>query len=121
VDSEIRTATVDDLERINNVYNSYIVGKNTSFDTEPWSMKARIAWFEKYRQGEQYQVLVAASDHRTIGFAASSPFRSKTAYDSSVETTVVLEESATGQGLGTDLLAELLARIRPTGVHRRTR
>lgn len=116
---ELRAATIHDLARINEIYNAYIVDTHTSFDTQPWSMAARTAWFERYRQpGGRYQVLVAAAEQRVVGFAASSPFRQKVAYDSSVETTVVLEEVSTGEGFGTALLGELLARLRIEGVHR---
>ncbi len=119
MDHELRTATEDDLERINAIYNSYIVGSHTSFDTEPWPLEARTVWFEKYRQpGGRHQVLVAIADERVVGFASSSPFRPKVAYDSSVETTVVLEESVTGRGIGTALLEELLRRISAAGAHR---
>lgn len=76
MDHEVRTATEHDLERINEIYNSYIVGTHTSFDTEPWSLDARTVWFEKYRQpGGRHQLLVAIADERVVGFASSSPFR----------------------------------------------
>lgn len=119
MDAEIRFATEDDLTRINDIYNAYIVGKHTSFDLEAWSMEERNHWFEAYREREgRYVVLVAAVDERVVGFASSSPFRNKAAYDTSVETTVVLEEDATGKGVGVRLMAELLKALAERDVHR---
>jgi phosphinothricin acetyltransferase len=114
----VRPATEKDLARINEIYNGYIVGRHTSFDTEPWTMATRRSWFARYRPDGCYQVLVADTETGVVGFAASGPFRNKAAYDSSVETTVVLEESATGRGWGADLLGGLIRRLRTAGVHR---
>ena len=119
MDCNLRSATKDDLDRINEIYNAYIVDSHTSFDTEPWPMDARARWFEKYRAPRgRHQALVATDRDLVVGFASSSPFRPKVAYDTSVETTVVLQHDATGKGVGTSLLAELLARLRVEDVHR---
>ena len=114
----VRTAIAEDLVRINEIYNSYIVGRHTSFDTEPWTLETRHAWFEKYRPTGRYQALVAETGTGVVGFASSGPFRSKSAYDTSVETTVVLDETATGRGWGGDLLRDLINRLHVADVHR---
>ncbi len=108
---KIRDATVGDLGAINDIYNSYIVDKPTSFDTEPWTMNERTAWYAKYRPPSRYDLVVLDLDGEVRGFASSSPFRSKAAYDSSVETTVVLDESVIGRGFGRLLLAEVISRL----------
>ncbi|MDJ0924101.1 MAG: GNAT family N-acetyltransferase [Acidimicrobiia bacterium] len=114
----IRSATREDLQRINEIYNSYIVNRHTSFDTEPWTQEERAEWFEKYEPPSRYDLVVVEIEEKVMGFASSSPFRSKTAYDSSVETTIVLDEAAIGRGLGRPLLTELLARVAAKGLHR---
>ena len=114
----IRHATQRDLVRINEIYNSYIVGRHTSFDKEPWDLADREAWFEGYSDTGRYQVLVVDVDGAVGGFACSSRFRSKAGYDRSVETTVVLDESLVGRGLGAALLRSLLDRLDAEEVHR---
>ena len=118
MDVAIRHATKADLGAINAIYNSYIVGRHTSFDLEPWSSAERVEWFAKYADTGRYQVLVAATPDGVVGFASSSPFRDKAGYDTSVETTIVLEEAALGRGLGRRLLAALLERLAVEPIHR---
>lgn len=107
----IRSGTVDDLGAINDIYNSYIVDKHTSFDTKPWTTRERLAWFAKYRAPSRYEFVVLELDGEIKGFASSSPFRDKAAYDSSVETTVVIDEEVVGNGYGRLLLGEVVARL----------
>ena len=114
-----RQAVRSDLGRINEIYNAYIVDSHTSFDTEPWTLEERAAWFTKYERAEgPFFVVVLDDGGSVIGFASSSPFRPKAAYDTSVETTVVLDNGATGQGLGGILLGDLLTRLAAAEVHR---
>ena len=115
----IRNATADDLRAINDIYNGYIVGKHTSFDTEPWTLTERTAWFAKYRTPSRFELVVLELDEGVRGFASSSPFREKAAYDTSVETTVVLAESVVGRGFGKLLLGEVVGRLKSrTDLHR---
>jgi phosphinothricin acetyltransferase len=118
MDPTIRTATEADLVRINEIYNDYIVGRHTSFDLEPWTIDERLAWFEKYRVAGRYRVLVLETDGEVVGFASSSPFRDKRAYDTSVETTIVLDERVVGRGLGRRLFPALLEELTGSDIHR---
>lgn len=114
----IRTASRRDLPSINEIYNSYIVDRHTSFDTEPWSTEDRTRWYSKYEKPSRYDLLVVEMDGVVGGFASSSPFRDKVAYDSSIETTIVLDETIVGRGLGRPLLEALLERVGEKRVHR---
>lgn len=118
MEATIRIASADDLGGINEIYNEYIVGRNTSFDTEPWTLQRRRSWFQRYRQPGRYHLLVSVVDGAPVGFASSSPFRDKPAYHTSVETTIVFAESHTGRGLGGPLLGALLDRLGASDVHR---
>jgi phosphinothricin acetyltransferase len=118
MDPRIRAATDGDLRSINAIYNMYIVGRHTSFDLEPWTIAERTSWFEKYRTHGRYRVLVMELDGVVVGFASSSPFRAKKAYDTSVETTIVLDERVLGRGLGKILLPALLDELADCSIHR---
>lgn len=118
MEPRIRAATDNDLARINSIYNAYIVGRHTSFDLEPWTIAERTKWFEKYRAHGRYRVLVMEIDGVVVGFASSSPFRPKKAYETSVETTIVFEERFLGRGLGKILLPALIDELAGVDIHR---
>ena len=114
----IRPADRGDLTRINEIYNSYIVGRHTSFDIEPWTPEERAEWYAKYVEPSRYHLLVIEVVGLVMGFASSSPFRDKAAYDTSVETTILLDERILGRGFGRPLLEALLEQITDGSLHR---
>ena len=52
--------------------------------------------------------MVAERDGDLLGFASSSPFRHRPAYNTSVETSIYLDPDAIGSGVGTTLFGALL-------------
>jgi phosphinothricin acetyltransferase len=62
--------------------------------------------------------LIAETDGLVVGYATSSRFRPKAAYQTSVETTIYLAPEATGRGLGTALYAALFAALAEEDLHR---
>ena len=118
MNSLIRSAMRDDLARVNEIYNAYIPDRHTSFDVEPWTMAERADWYRTYEKPSHYDLLVLEVDGVVMGFAASSPFKDKAAYYTSVETTIVLDEGVVGRGLGRPLLEALLGLLRGGRTHR---
>lgn len=112
----VRDATPDDLHRINEIYNWTIVDNHVSFDTEPWDLARRTAWWES--RSDMLDVLVAESDGMVVGVSYSSFYRPKEAYRSTAETTIVLDTKYLGRGFGTKLLAAMLRRLRESQFHR---
>lgn len=115
MDVLIRDATPSDFGRINEIYNWTIVDNHVSFDTEPWNLPRRRAWWEG--REDELSCLVAELDGEVVGVTYSSWYRPKVAYRSSMETTIVLDERVWGRGLGSQLLGALLDRLRSQGVH----
>ena len=112
----IRRANEADVPALNAIYNEYIVDSHVSFDTEPWNDDQRLAWFRS-RTEQRYPVLVAQDDGVVVGCAWSGPWRDKAAYRGSVETTVVLAPGASRRGIGSALLAELVAQLAADDFH----
>ncbi len=118
-DSRIRTATLADLPRLTAVYNHYVRETPITFDIQEWSVERRRAeWFEHYAETGRHQLLVAENGGEVCGYASSSQFRGKEAYDTTVEISVYLAPESTGRGLGRALYAALLDRLRNEDVHR---
>lgn len=115
-DVRVRPATEADVPVLNAIYNGYIVDSHISFDTEPWSDTDRLRWY-RARNSAGYPVLVAERSGVVVGASWSGPWRDKAAYRGSVETTVVLDRSATGGGIGSVLLSRLLEDLVVAGFH----
>jgi L-amino acid N-acyltransferase YncA len=56
---QIRAATRDDLPRLTEIYNYYVVHTPITFDVTPWTMEQRISWFEQFDRTGRYRLLVA--------------------------------------------------------------
>jgi len=112
----IRDATTDDFQRINEIYNWTIIDNHVSFDTEPFDVEKRKAWWDA--RDDELTCLVAEQDGLVIGVTYSSWYRPKTAYRSTVETTIVLDTEHLQRGLGTELLGALVAQLEAQGLHR---
>lgn len=115
---EIRPATVDDLSALNDIYNQYVLETHYTFDIEPMTTEARQEWFTHYDTAGRYRLLVAVSDARVIGYASSSRFRPKQAYQTSIETSVYLEPESVGRGAGSLLYEKLFNALAGEDVHR---
>jgi phosphinothricin acetyltransferase len=115
---EIRPATVADLSAINDIYNQYVAEAHYTFDVEPMSADARREWFTHYASSGRYQVMVAVSESVVIGFASSGRFRPKSAYETSIETSVYLAPESVGRGAGSRLYQALFKALEGEDVHR---
>jgi phosphinothricin acetyltransferase len=115
---KVRPAAADDLSAVNDIYNQYVVEAHYTFDVEPMSMEARHEWFTHYGETGRHRLLVAVSEARVIGYACSSRFRSKPAYETSVETSVYLASDAIGRGAGALLYEKLFKALEGEDVHR---
>jgi len=116
--TQIRRATAEDLDGITRVYDQYIVDSAVSFDTEPWSRAKRLAWWEDHQGHPRLVVLVAESAGAVVGAAYSSWYRPRTAYERSLETSIVLDRAHLGLGVGTRLYGALLDELAAAGTHR---
>src|SRR5260370_2456681 len=86
----VRPAIETDLSAVNDVYNQYVTETHYTFDVEPMTVDARHEWFTHYGVAGRYRVMVAVSEGIVICYASSSRFRSKPAYETSIETSVYL-------------------------------
>ena len=108
--TRIRPATLDDAAAIAQIYAPYVTDTPITFETEVVSA-AQIA--ERMQVGEGlYPWFVAAeAGDAVIGYAYAAQFRTRAAYRFAVETTIYLEPSEQGRGLGTELYGALLDQL----------
>ena len=115
---QVRAATLADLARLTEIYNHYVIHTPVTFDVEPYTVERRAAWFDQFARTGRYRLLVAAENGAVAGYAGTTRFRPKAAYDTTVETTVYCAPHATGKGIGSRLYSELFAAIADEDIHR---
>ncbi|GAA3533415.1 GNAT family N-acetyltransferase [Aeromicrobium panaciterrae] len=108
---DVRLGAPDDLPALTEIYNHYIRTSHATFDLDELTVEARRGWFDDHSVDDRHVLLVADIDGSPAGYATSSQFRVKAAYDSSVETTVYVAPGKGGQGIGRALYDELIRRL----------
>lgn len=113
----IRYARGDDLPRLTEIYNHYVLTTPITFDLEPFTVEQRREWFAKFAATGRHRLLVAEEDGVVLAYAGSHEFRPRKAYDTTVETTVYCAPESTGRGIGTLLYGALFEALRGEDLH----
>ncbi len=115
---DVRPGEERDLEQLNELYNHYVRTSPATFDIEEISMERRREWFEHYDEKGPYRLFVAVEGERRIGYATSSRFMERRAYETSVGVTVYVAQDMHGQGVGRQLYGALFGAIAGEDLHR---
>lgn len=115
---QIRHAERRDLPRLTEIYNYYVLNTPVTFDVEPYTVERRQAWLGQFASAGRYRLLVAESDAGVLGYAGTTPFRPKAAYETTVETTIYCAPDVVGKGIGKRLYAALFEALRGEDIHR---
>ena len=113
----IRLAEASDLPRLLEIYNHYVVHTPVTFDLEPISLEQRRAWLEQFAPTGRHRLWVAVHGGVVEAYACSHGFRTKRAYDTTVETSVYCAHDAVGRGLGSALYTVLFEALRDEDIH----
>lgn len=115
----IRPASLTDLARLTEIHNYYAEHTHITFDIHPFKPEERVSWFHEHSDGRRYRLLVAEEPGLgVLGYAATGRFRSKAAYDTTVEVSIACSPDATGKRIGTQLYRELFDLLSGEDVHR---
>jgi len=114
---EIREGRSQDLQRVNEIYNHYVRTAVCTFDIEEISRDRRREWFTHYATTGRYRLFVA-DDDGVIGYAISSRFMERKAYETSVSTSVYCAPERTAQGVGSALYRVLFDSLAGEDLHR---
>ena len=111
----IRPAAAGDAEAIRRIYNHEVEHTTHTFDLVPRTLEDQRAWLRD-REGA-LGVVVAEVDGEVAGFASLSEYRPRAAYRTSVESSVYVDESVRGRGVGRRLMQELVRVAEARGFH----
>lgn len=103
----IRLAGADDAAAIAAIYAPYVTDTPVSFEEAAPDADEMAARINGGGTG-LHPWLIAVEDAAVVGFASSSPFRSRPAYRWTVETGVYLAPPAQGRGIGRALMERMI-------------
>ena len=112
----IRPATPADAAAIAAIYNYYVVHTIVTFEEEEISTKEMAQRITEV-QGAGRPWFVWEEAGKVLGYSYASGWKSRCSYRFSLETTVYLDQAATGRGLGTQLYSALIDSLRQTKTH----
>lgn len=111
----IRDAVVDDAHAICRIYNPYVENTVVTFETDPVTtdqMSARISHTTR-----TLPWLVLEQEGIVAGYAYAATWKERRSYRFTVETSIYLDDSVKGRGLGRMLYQALFSRLRALSVH----
>jgi L-amino acid N-acyltransferase YncA len=111
-----RIATLKDLPRIVEIYNSTIPSRMVTADTEPITVESRIKWFEEHRP-DKWPLWIVEEQNQPVGWASLHAFYKRPAYDTTAEVSIYLDATMRGKGLGSQVLQHCMDHCHRFGIH----
>jgi phosphinothricin acetyltransferase len=114
----IRSAEQADLAVLTEIYNHYVRHTPITFDLVPFTVDRRQAWFDAHRADPRHRLFVAVDKGQVVGYASTSRFRDKAAYETTAEASVYCSPGEVGRGIGRALYERLFGSIVGEDIHR---
>lgn len=111
----LRRAEYKDLTRVLEIYNSSIESRMSTADTSPVTIKSRQDWFAL--RSKNRPLLIYEELGKILGWASIESFNDRPAYKNTAELSVYIDQLHLGAGLGTKILAEVVALLPDLGVN----
>lgn len=110
----IREVTLEDAERLAEIYSHYVLNTAVSFEYEAPTA-------EEFRQRilhtkEKYPYLVCEKDGVVVGYTYASAYSVRDAYSWTATTSIYVDKDCRRQGIGSALYKELEERLRKQGI-----
>lgn len=112
----IRDASAVDIRSIAKIYNYYVLDTTITFEEEAVTASEMARRIESVRSAGLPWIVVTL-DNEAVGYAYATPWKARSAYRFSVETTVYVDPKQVGRGIGSVLYEHLLNELRIRKIH----
>lgn len=110
----VRECTVDDAERVSEIYNYYIIHSIATFETEEVKVREMRRRIAEHR--EKFPWLVY-DENEIKGFAVAKEWKTRRAYQFTAEASVYIDFRHKRRGIGKKLYSELIHRLKENSIH----
>lgn len=111
---EIREAVTQDAQALQAIYAPYVLETAITYEYDVPTLEDFTGRIEGTLR--KYPYLVAIVDGRIVGYAYAGTFKGRRAYDCSVETSIYIDRTFHGQGIGRMLYEALEERLKAQGI-----
>jgi phosphinothricin acetyltransferase len=111
----IRPVVVSDAAAICAIYNPYVQTTVITFEKADVSKAEMAKRIKEYTA--HYPWLVAEADGKVVAYAYATRWRTRAAYDWTLESTVYVDQAYTGRGIAKPLYLELLRLLKAQDIH----
>lgn len=110
----VRDATPDDAAKIAAIYEHYVRHSSATFEETP-PKPEQMAHRIRALQSEKYPWRVACKDGEIFGYAYAGPYKARSAYRFTVESSIYIAPGQTQRGIGRILLEGIIAHCTDAG------
>ena len=112
---KLRSARMEDLDAITEIYNEAIIKTVATFDTELKTNEEQKKWFDDH--GSKNPILVAEQNGVIVGWASLSKWSDRCAYSDTAEISLYVREAHQGKGIGRHMIEAIIKEGEKTGLH----
>ena len=102
-----RNASIKDLPRIVEIYNSVVGSRMVTADTDPIAVDSRLEWFIAH-DPHQRPLWMVMDGEKNIGWVSYQWFYGRPAYNGTAELSIYLDENERGKGFGKIILTHAM-------------
>jgi phosphinothricin acetyltransferase len=113
---KLRSVTLEDGAEICRIYNPYILETTITFEEEALTPEVIQTRIQQVQQSN-LPWFVLEADHQLLGYAYASPWKARSAYRFTVETSIYVSMDHRRDGVGTLLYQALLQTLQECGIH----
>jgi len=104
----LRSATEADMAGVQRIYGDHVAHGLASFEESPPSVEEMLARFRNLKS-RSFPYIVAEGEKKICGYSYAGPYRTRSAYRFTIENSVYVDRTCSGQGIGRALLSRLIA------------
>lgn len=103
-----RNASLEDLDKIVEIYNSTVHSRMVTADTEPVTIESRLHWFHEHNPKTRPLWVVEDENSDIVGWVSFQSFYGRPAYAATAEFSLYLDAAKRGKGNGKKILHHII-------------